>query len=236
MPALDEKQIQEKLYGQYRKGTLSSVNKASSVQLTPQFETSSADRVTSPLTFFKRFWQGSVALSIRISKIIPWQVVSIVAGSLIASAILFQAILFVIDKARTIEWKKGKQQIVSSPVGSNRFAAVGQPAAGKVQLASKPEKITIVPAATQTSAAKQKKFAVQVCTYEREDDAAQLVKQLSNLNFSPFYQKSVGKQDRTLYVVFLGSSPTYEEAKLQLDAFKRMPVSQQFQDAFIRSV
>ena len=232
MPALDEKQIQERLYGQYRKGTLPLTEKADSVELLPRLESSIKKERVAPFRWVKPLLTQGAQLIARVWKMIPWRAVSILAGSLIASAILFQTLLLLITKVKTVSLATKRQ--VMSP------AALPQtPVPPSVKQSSNVSATTAggsrVPIAAQNQLVKQREYAVQVCTYEREEDARQLVNQLTRLNFSPFYRRTTSVLDKTRYEVFLGREKTYANAKALLDQFRKTKPFQNFSDAFIRS-
>lgn len=245
MPALDEKQIQEKLYGQYRKGTIPAASKTDSVQLIPALESQPKPVQNMWVPAFKSGWSRFALTVIRFFKPIPWPALSIVLISFVASAVLFQAVLFLVEKVRTIDWNASKRMTAVSFVETEKslvLPPVQTSPSVKAKLSGAASGVVNSPAIPQTSstsqisAAKPKRYAVQVCTYEREEDAVQLVQRLNQLNFVPFYRKTISRQQKVFYLVFLGSAATYEEARLQLSAFKKTQTSQQFRDAFVRSI
>ncbi|PIQ86310.1 MAG: hypothetical protein COV74_05445 [Candidatus Omnitrophica bacterium CG11_big_fil_rev_8_21_14_0_20_45_26] len=89
-----------------------------------------------------------------------------------------------------------------------------------------------------SAAATQKSYTIQVCTYVQEADAKMLVEKLETENLPAFYQESGNTSGasagRQFYVVFLGKDKGYSEAKERLAAFKKLSVSKDFSDAFIR--
>ena len=85
--------------------------------------------------------------------------------------------------------------------------------------------------------AKKSFYAVQICTYQKESDAKSLSQELKNSNFSAFYLKMQGSQNKNPYfVVFLGKDESYAGANQELKQFRNSEQYQRFPDAFIRSI
>ena len=233
MPALDEKQIQEKLYGQYRKGTLPPAEKSNPVELLPHLESSIKKERVSFFKWVKPLLVQTVQLIARVWKMIPWRAISILAGALIISAILFQTILLLVTKVKAVSFAAKHQAALSAPLPQTT------PAPPLVKQSPNVSPATAGPSgpiASENQLAKQKAYAVQVCTYEREEDARQLVGRLARLNFSPFYRRTASTLDKARYEVFLGREKTYANAKALLNQFRRTEPFRNFSDAFIRSI
>lgn len=82
----------------------------------------------------------------------------------------------------------------------------------------------------------EKIFVVQVCTYARKEDADRLAEKMSQSGFPAFVRAFHRESGKTFYPVFLGASKTYRDAQAKLEEFRTHPISQDFQDIFIRSL
>ena len=70
-----------------------------------------------------------------------------------------------------------------------------------------------------------------------EKDAQRLVDRLQSEKLPAFYESSGlknGSDSPKFYVVLLGRDVSYSDSKSRLSTFKRLPVYQDFKDAFIR--
>jgi hypothetical protein len=241
MPALDEKQIQEKLYGHYRKGTMPVDSKTPEVELTPSLpEKNKPSGIL--IENIKKSVEKAPDVLTQFANRIPWPIVGIVFGSLLVSALLFQGILFfgdMIKKQNSLSPKHQVQNIevvevvraVPSSIPETRTKIA------KTSVETVPSKLSETkPALTPASAVKQKYFGVQVYTSEREQDAKIVASELIQLGFQSFYRKKETAQEKTYYEVFLSRETTYDSARATLGEFRKTKLYQKFSDAFICSI
>lgn len=79
-------------------------------------------------------------------------------------------------------------------------------------------------------------YAVQICTYAREEDAGRLVRAIQEAQFPAFVQPMERTNGKTFYPVFIGRFQTYQEAQKQLQEFRSKPISNDFPDSFVRTI
>lgn len=223
--ALNEKEIQKRLYGRYHREAMPAGEKPSTnnaARAVPELEIPDISRSFSfsnrlkafPARFqnaFLSFWQK-----------FPWKFSGFLIGFLVAFVILFQVFS---------SWF-GKVKAVPPASGLN---AVNEPA--PLALPVKKVEVSLPRPTIQAQAPRKSYYAVQICTYQREGDARQLTRVLESLNFPAFYLHNLSAQERiTFYTVFLGKEETYAAAKARLNEFRKTEASQKFPDSFIRSL
>lgn len=226
---LDEKQIQERLYGKYHKGgqpIAAPQARTEQTSFTPKGLTPPPKKI--------EIYQEWKALSHawgqafnQFAKGFPWKMIGSIGIALIASVLIAQNASRWLGHLRqttpVTEPSKPAVQAVVTPV-KKPLSSPGL---------SRSESVTTL----TPPVAKQKHYAVQVCTYQRAKDAEELVKQLQGFNFSAFYKQTASQQERIpLYVVFLDRAETYAEAKAQLAEFRKTEIFQKFSDSFILSL
>lgn len=95
------------------------------------------------------------------------------------------------------------------------------------------------PAASEapSASAKKKVYAVQICTYQKEQDALALVDQLKQAHFNSFYRRMASQNNRIpFFVVFLGQRESFSEAQSMLSDFRKTELFKNFSDSFVRSL
>ncbi|OGX02995.1 MAG: hypothetical protein A3G87_05020 [Omnitrophica bacterium RIFCSPLOWO2_12_FULL_50_11] len=239
---LNEREIQERLYGSFRTGrgsapggTIEGEGEMPKLRFSPPGEANH---------WAKRFQalyarvRNSVTNS---SKLIPLRSAGMAAGVVLSGAILFLAVSrwFPSDRSGRQEpgMATGAALVSSERSAEPRETGVGLesadttlPTAVKVNFSPPDE-------TEKLADGMNKVYAVQVCTYQRESDAVRLTKQLQEMNFKPFYRRMVSRQFRTsYYVVFLGQDPTYAGAQSLLRKFQRTDLFTDFSDSFIQSL
>ncbi|OGW82172.1 MAG: hypothetical protein A3G33_10625 [Omnitrophica bacterium RIFCSPLOWO2_12_FULL_44_17] len=279
MSTLNEKEIQEKLYGKYLKGTMPVSEKQESISLRPTVEKPAEPNVVH--VDLNRVWENAVKVfptilqeTTKFLQQVPWRFVGVLAGAVITAIVFIQLISFTLDKISGIfSHAKSKKQTVSESTESagskvlssfsradlhKKSDALEKKVKNELETkavtsevvssheASLPESDSVnsgLPVTSQTAvsdgsvARKQKFYAVQICTYQKEADAQKLSGVLKGLNFSPFFRKVDMPQQGTFYYeVYLGRSEDYVSAKAQLEDFKQTELFQKFSDSFIRSL
>ncbi len=246
LKALNEREIQERLYGRYHAGSLKT-NAASAntavlhkVEVKSRLEPSSSQPSQKVLPF------NFSALFFKFQKRFPWKFSGLLIGSVIGGVFVFQLLSF---------WMGTLSRSAQSISASVRKTTPSQIQTSAIEVKKKPmagvkpaEKALPPQTMTPTSEAKpapprasdtpkKRYYAVQVCTYFRESDARELAQELTALNFPAFYQHvSSGSQNVHHYLVFLGKEETYSAAEAKLEVFKKTKQFQSFPDSFIRSV
>lgn len=80
-------------------------------------------------------------------------------------------------------------------------------------------------------------YSVQICTYYTEDDAKRLVEKMRGLGLSGFYQSVPNRSgSQQLFYVMLGRDVNYFDAQARLEQFKKMPIAEDFRDAYVRKL
>lgn len=228
LQSLNEEEIQKKLYGTFHKNTASP---SSSVTFNrPQ---------NVPFTRPKRIEKPAfnvlvLDLKIRIGKLIkmiqsfPWKFFILVTGCVLLFIYAFQFLSGAIQHvSKTREAKQQAKLMASQSTGQSTTTLV--PSQGVLSPPNQHEKLA--------DPVKKSYYAVQICTYQKENDAKALANELKNSNFSAFYQRMQGGQNKTpYYVVFLGKNESYAGANEKLKEFRSSDQYQKFPDAFIRSI
>lgn len=207
---LNEQEIQERLYGRYHKSSVAlkeAPRLAGQAELTPPH----LETAETPLWKEARAWVGRAARAFAgFLKMLPWKLASALGIALAATIFLSQSVPVWVH-----EWNVNQNEVKVTPVQEHVPAA---------PIKKPPVSI-------------QKFYTVQVCTYQRERDAQDLVHQLQGMGLPAFSQKTSARdQGIALHLVFLGRSATYAEAKNQLEEFRKSSLFHKFSDSFIRSV
>lgn len=250
LKALNEREIQERLYGKYHadfpKATNSNgpTNTATlfkpeiKSRLEPQFSSQPSSK--NPAVSFNFF-----TLAVKWLKNFPWKFSGLVVGSL-------AGVIFVLQIFSTWVETLERKSVQAPTQKSVSMSIEAEPPAVKANLASvSDQNLRVGPLLTKTvqpvveakptapkvpDLPKKKYYVVQVCTYFQESDARELTQKLQNLNFSAFYHRMISGQGTPHYLVFLGKEETYSQARAQLENFKKTPEFKNFQDSFVRSV
>ena len=243
---LNEKEIQKRLYGRYhREGSPEASGKTVSA-ISPQLEIPRVRKSLPSTHLTKDISVKVLGATSRVAKKIPWGYAVIVLGALVALAVLFQVLSMRLSKKQFAVQESLSQTKAVSPV------AVTQPRQTEKRPAVKREPPQVpavtpmktvppVPASptpeSPVSVSRSNYYAVQVCIYQRETDAAALTQKLKGMKFDAFYQRRLSPQQRVpRYVVFLGREKSYAEATSSLGEFKKTEAFNQFPDSFIRSL
>lgn len=236
---LDEKQIQERLYGTYHKGS-NSVSPAprTAPPPPPALKESVPDEKKVDIAAEWKALAGAWAQAFRhYGALFPWKMVGSIGIALIGAVLIVQSISGWFANRKFQDFAPQVQE--ASPRSKPAETAPSVSASSqKTALSSAGPSVSNAGAAvTNRPEAKQKFYAVQICTYQRSRDAEELVKQLQQLRFSAFYKQSFSQAERIpLYVVFLDRVPTYAQAKTQLAEFRKTELFQKFSDSFIQSL
>src|SRR3989338_2073599 len=194
---LEEKDIQKRLYGRYHRDSIREAkNPISASKSDLKLEITGLKKERSGAAAFKVFLKKSLELAVMVAKSIPWKFTALISVALIATVVLFQLFSFVAAKSR-----HAKEERVSQTKAS---------AVERIETRKKREPILKSensPLSQVTREAKQEKvkyYAVQVATYQREEDALGLQENLKALGFSSaFYLASQSARQRSpLYGVF----------------------------------
>ncbi|MBI4357871.1 MAG: SPOR domain-containing protein [Candidatus Omnitrophica bacterium] len=226
---MNEQEIQKRLYGRYHRDSASSVKNLTNSTAPHQVKVVAPEESIS----FSDWLRAHVRAPLRqFLQRIPWKFAAIVTITLIAMIVGLQMISFwfgqlkAASDAREISPRADvqvKKETAEVRVETKRPAA---------SLASPASMVAI-----SQETPKKKYYAVQVCTYQREQDALQLIEELKNSRFPAFYVRLPSRQQKTLYyVVFLGKEETYQAASAKLKEFRKTQIFQRFSDSFIRSI
>ena len=238
---LNEREIQERLYGRYHRDTVlvsPDVNiKPPLPQAEPKVKRLNTLNTSSFAQSFKTVFTTCRGLVSSFVRKFPWKFAAWVTVSLVVVIISFQFVSLWFAKIKSIP-KAPKVSVQNEPV---------VPVAVKVDqvktVSAPPAPVSISVSQGQSSqsnaptAYKKKFYAVQVCTYEREEDARQLTSELQKLNFPAFYRQFLSSHQRIPhYVVFLSQEDTFAEANAKLNEFRKTRHFLTFSDSFIRSL
>ena len=78
------------------------------------------------------------------------------------------------------------------------------------------------------------KYAVQVCVYEKEYEAKQLVNTLKAKNYPAYFTTRVSSKGTTYYNICVGKFPTEKTASSFLDKIKGKKEFEEFKDSFVK--
>ena len=253
---LDEKEIQKRLYGRYHRETTvpvhhfnSNVNAAY-----PKLEIKAPSKAVPLSTRFNDFLMRLKGPFSSFFNTFPWKLAGIVSAGLVISIVLFQALSFWLSRLKEVSLDHSRN--VTAHASKTRHVANTKPEDTKerLQKAQVPKKSRTTESATLGSIAttfqsplslakpievtlKKKYYSVQICTYQREQDAKQLTEELKDSNLSAFYLRIPSSQQQMPhFVVFLGKEETYAGAGARLKDFQKTQHFQKFPDSFVRSV
>ena len=246
---LDEKEIQKRLYGHYHREIVPSRESSDfsrTTQSSSQFPFPERAPSISFLTQLRMFVTQFREVVLRTVQKFPWKFAAIVMALLFAAVVVFQFISFSFEKTRTFFRKQNGVvvQKVEEPLTASKLQMVVKGEASEKselkKVESKAVPVTVVPIQSENAVAqlpKKKFYAVQVCTYQREEDAQKLARELQSLNFPAFYRQFLSSQQRiSQYIVFLGKDETYTQANARLSEFRKTKQFLTFEDSFIRSL
>ena len=78
------------------------------------------------------------------------------------------------------------------------------------------------------------KYAVQICVYERESEAKQLVSNLKAKKYPAYFTTRVSSKGKTYYNICVGKFPTQKAASSFLDKIKGKKEFEEFNDSFVK--
>lgn len=242
---LDEKEIQKRLYGKYHRdappkaqsnvpGALRKIEISSHLKpavLLQEMENSSSSAPTNFIGLFQKF---------------PWKFAGILTAALITTIVLLQLLSFWFSKLRIAHHESRPEKVMRSALPAVQLPREIKKSQANSVPTFHPQAITPVVVQpnvsrsndSQISLPRQRYYAVQICTYQREEDSAQLVAELKRLNFHAFFRRSPASQPGgpTHYEVFLSKEETYAAANARLNEFRKTNQFQKFSDSFIRSL
>ena len=80
------------------------------------------------------------------------------------------------------------------------------------------------------------KYAVQVCVYEKESEAKQLVNTLKTKKYPAYFTTRVSSTGKTYYNICVGKFPTEKTASSFLDKIKGKKEFEEFKDSFVKKL
>lgn len=225
--SLGEEEIQKKLYGRYHRPELKTSNsrRETATVETPEIKSLSSSNLLSSGPIKKNVSINWEFVSNALKKF-PLKLFATVIGSVAIAIVLFQLMP---------SWFQKKETHVSEAVSVTSMPieeTVPQKQPEKLSLTQPVLKTTI----EKVSPSSKKYYAVQVCTYQREEDARRLIKQLEILNFPAFFQKTSSSSGLSHYIVFLSKEESYAQANSKLSQFRKTKEFETFSDSFIRSL
>ena len=232
---LDEKQIQERLYGKYHRENNSGPTPSVRIGQPPDPKEFVPGEQRNHLFEEWKALRNAWGQAIRqFFNGFPWKAVASIEIALIAAVLIVQSVSQWMSNQR-LSGSMREFQTQSKPIQTLKAPAAAP--ALKVVSSQRISSSSEPPPPPSLPVIKQKYYAVQICTYQREKDAEALVKQLQALHFPAFYKRTLSEQERiALFVVFLDRAETYAQAKSQLSEFRKTELFQQFSDSFIRSL
>ncbi|MBI1978052.1 MAG: hypothetical protein HYS55_04805 [Candidatus Omnitrophica bacterium] len=229
---LNEEEIQKKLYGRYHKGTGTQKAEGPRVNVNTQQLVIKTSSQSVPVSTRLKVWVIRITSQMGLLlKKFPWKLFSVVTVLLVLAILGFQHIPNWFLKGKPPLAQAGRMtggKISVEPIQSRKASETID--SSSVTL-TKPEAET-----RETTTSKKRYFAVQICTYQREQDARQLTGRLHSMNFPAFYSKSSSSRGLSHYVVFLSKEESYAQANSKLAQFRRTSEFRKFSDAFIRSL
>lgn len=244
---LNEREIQERLYGSYRGSTGSTDGQSiGTVESMPKLRFSPPQNLSVWVEWFQpamaRISKGMTSFSTRISPRL--------AGIVMALILFFTVSFFAIShgfrsnsSTRYKPMMTSTTELVTSELSETLHGtridvgSIGAQATLPVSRDSREADLLPMDATEKPADRMSTVYAVQICTYQRESDAIRLTKQLEEMNFKPFYRRMISHQLRTpFYVVFLGQESTYAGAQSLLKQFQKTELFRDFSDSFIRSL
>ena len=101
----------------------------------------------------------------------------------------------------------------------------------KTQVDQIAKKIPLKPTKQKQLAAK---YAVQICVYERESEAKQLVNSLKAKKYPAYFTTRISPKGKTYYNICVGKFPTEKTASSFLDKIKGKKEFEEFNDSFVK--
>ena len=80
------------------------------------------------------------------------------------------------------------------------------------------------------------KYAVQICVYEKENEAKQLVNNLKAKKYPAYFTTRVSSKGKTYYNRYDGKFPTEKTASSFLDKIKGKKDFEEFKDSFVKKL
>lgn len=80
------------------------------------------------------------------------------------------------------------------------------------------------------------KYAVQICVYEKEDEAKRLVNNLKAKKYPAYFTTRVSSKGKTYYNICLGKFPTEKSASSFLNKIKGKKEFEEFKDSFVKKL
>ena len=245
---LNEKEIQKRLYGKYHLEQNAQTPTLKTHSDSSQLE---VPKLSKPFVFpayFKVFAARMQGLLVATTKKFPWKFAMIVTGALTLAVILLQVLSIWFGRIKpssppeTSAVKTEKTNAAAGELKAVESKKIMKTEEGKIELASTSPLSVVTDTKPETLAQKvempkRKYYAVQVCTFQREQDAQRLTTELRGLSFEAFYLRMGSSQQRQPhYVVFLSREETYAAADSKLNTFRKTRSFEQFSDSYIRSI
>lgn len=82
----------------------------------------------------------------------------------------------------------------------------------------------------------EKVYSIQVCVFNAQTDAEKLVDRLRELELPAHLETAPRPAGGNRYIVLLGKDPAYSQAQKRLASFRKLAVSKEFNDAYIREI
>ena len=250
---LTEKEIQQKLYGSYQEEPalkekisaefLDPLRKESPVGPEARLKSSPGVRfpwkATGPAFVRLALGIGGVLKKIAGRKTMGWLALGAVAASLFLAVNTLnlyrtQAMKNPKPPSRVLKpsedspLRRAASRKEEVPVLVPLTEAIPAPEAKAPEIVEGPAPETVAPA--------QKIFVVQVATYARQTDGERVIKQMIEAGLPAFGKPLRRTGGKTFHLVFLGPYKTFGDAQAELKKFRALPVSQNFQDSFVRSL
>jgi hypothetical protein len=244
LKVLQEKEIQERLYGQYKPGSSPAMTHAvlesdsAKIDIVRPNELSTIKKLIRRVNVV-RFGRSVMGSFHRI----PWRfalflaiIVGLSTFAFLTASVLFEARNSARSETRsesnlTLPYRPAPEQVASQEVVAPTTESALSSASGD------PEKVVSKPPSARANPLPRRTYGVQVCTYQRESDANRLTRELTAKNFKAFYRKMQSRnQSMPYYVVFLGEKKTFDDAKTLLQKFQKTDLHTDFSDSFIRSL
>ena len=247
---LNEKEIQERLYGHYRSGTFSTA--AENVQVgsgVPKLTIPRPEQSGVLAEWFQILWR-TIGITVKtLSGRFSLKFAAVVGSVLILSIVFLQVVSRWFGGAEDRREEISQAASVSLPeVSTKQEAIAARPSrnsssdsGGAIQATAIGEESAVSLENSELSGSaevrKRKFYAVQVCTYQKEADAGRLVEKLKATHFEPFYRRVMSPRQRIpYYVVFAGQHETFSGAQALLGKFKDSELFGDFSDSFILSL
>lgn len=248
---LSEKEIQEKLYGDFHEGTPPMTEETKvdlGLQSGRKKESFSVRPEKSPLprinwlelkdTVLKFLTPAAIGLKSVVAKLISgWGI------GILGVIFLFLAV-YGLNEYRAKAMKVSK---VASPSAHKEAASLSRPSSEESQLEptahshvaapTVEEQVTKEPAPLPPAPPSTKPYVIQVCIYVREQDAEKLVGEMVQMGFAEAFSEPIRRAStKSFYPVFLGRYSTFQTAQEELARFRKKPAAKTFQDSFVRTL